>query len=280
LRRRHDAKTTFRPLSAETHARAATGRGNPPIRLGCFNPNVASTQGQIRAAARAATRARAKLVEDIERLSGDAGITMSALAREAGVDVGHLSRILAGKANPSIETYAKLAVPLGADLSTRLYPNTGPLIRDRHQGRITEALLAARHPRWRPFTEVSVRHPARGWIDVVLYEERERRVVAVEIESDIRRIEQQIRWAQMKAESLPSWDGWPAEGAEISRLLIVRRTRTTRQTALEFARQLATAHPAHPEDAVAAVTGISPWPGAAMVWAQIEPDRVRFLPGR
>jgi hypothetical protein len=37
----------------------------------------------------------------------------------------YLRRIMAGKASPTIETYAKLAVPLGADLSTRLYPNTG-----------------------------------------------------------------------------------------------------------------------------------------------------------
>jgi transcriptional regulator with XRE-family HTH domain len=241
---------------------------------------VPPTQGQTRAAARATARARAKLIEDIERLSGDAGITMSRLAREAGVDIGHLSRILAGKANPSFETYAKLAVPLGANLATRLYPNTGPLIRDRHQARVEEALLAIIHPRWRPTTEVGVRQPARGWIDVVLHDERERRLVGVEIESDIRRIEQQVRWAQMKAESLPSWAGWPAEGSEISRLLIVRRTRATRQIGNEFARQLAAAYPAHPEDALSSLTGLSTWPGPALIWAQIEPARVRFLGSR
>lgn len=187
---------------------------------------------------------------------------------------------MAGKAKASLETYARLAIPLGADLSTRLYPNTGPLIRDRHQARILEALLQELHPRWRAATEAGVRQPVRGWIDAVLHDPRERRILAVEIESDIRRIEQQIRWAQMKAESLPSWEGWPAEGAEISRLLVMRRTRTTRQTATEFARQLAVAYPAHPEDALAALTGLTPWPGATMVWAQIEPTRVRFLASR
>ncbi|HEY4269244.1 MAG TPA: helix-turn-helix transcriptional regulator [Galbitalea sp.] len=237
-------------------------------------------RSQRQAASRAAERARARLVEDIERLCADAGIAPERLANSAGVPGSCLRRIMAGKASPSLETYAKLAVPLGADLSTRLYPNTGPLIRDRHQGRIAEALLGALHPRWRAATEVGVRQPARGWIDVVLHEERERRVVAVEIESDIRRIEQQVRWAQMKAESLPSWEGWPVEGAEISRLLIVRRTRATQQTALEFSRQLSAAYPAHPEDAVAALTGIARWPAAAMIWAQIGPDRVRFHTSR
>jgi|GEM_PF-1404358 Helix-turn-helix. len=237
-------------------------------------------QAQARAAARSAAKARAKLVEDLERLCADAGITYATLAREAGVPHGHLSRILAGKVAATIETYAKLAVPLGADLATRLYPNTGPLIQDRHQAPIVEALLDLLQPRWRPHTEVGVRHPARGWIDVVLHEPRERRIVAVEVESDIRRIEQQIRWSQMKAESLPSWEGWPVEGAETSRLLIVRRTRATRATAHEFARQLGVAYPAHPEDALAALTGTAAWPGSAMIWAQIDPDGVRFLPMR
>jgi transcriptional regulator with XRE-family HTH domain len=241
---------------------------------------MTASQAQARAAARIAIRARAKLVEDLERLMSDAGLTQSALSLAADVDHAQVSRILAGKAKPSLETYAKLAVPLGADLATRLYPNTGPLIRDRHQARIAEALVAARHPRWQPATEVGVRHPARGWIDVVLHEVRERRIVAVEIESDIRRIEQQVRWAQMKAESLPSWEGWPGEGAEVSRLLIVRRTRTNQRTAMEFARQLAVAYPAHPADAIAALTGVAAWPGPAMLWARIEPDRVRFLTSR
>lgn len=244
-------------------------------------------RSHFQVAARCAVRARAKLVEDIERLCADAGITLAELARAAGVPYAHLWRTVAGIAKPSIETYAKLAVPLGADLSTRLYPNTGPLIRDRHQARIVEALLGQLHPRWRAVTEVGVMRPARGWIDVVLHEARERVVIATEVESDIRRIEQQVRWARMKADSLPSWDGWPAEPtgsggptARISQLLIVRRTRATRQLGHEFAAQLALAYPAHPEDALAALTGTAPWQGAALIWAQINPDGVRFLSTR
>jgi hypothetical protein len=193
---------------------------------------------------------------------------------------------MAGRARPSLETYAKLAIPLGADLATRLYPNTGPTIRDRHQGRLLEALLEVRHPRWLPYTEVAVRKPARGWIDLVLHEPREQLLVATEIESELRRLEQTMRWSREKAESLPSASLWrPSDGNDdrptsISTLLIVRRTRATRQAATEFARQLAVAYPAHPEDAMAALTGTASWPGSALVWAQIEPDRVRFLPTR
>ena len=225
-------------------------------------------------------------MEDIERLCADAGIPLESLSRAADVSPSFLRRIMAGKARPSLETYAKLAIPLGADLATRLYPNTGPTIRDRHQGRMLEALLEVRHPRWLPHTEVAVRKPARGWIDVVLREPRENLLVATEIESELRRLEQTVRWSREKAESLPSSLLWrPLDGdgdhpPSISRLLVVRRTRATRRTATEFAKQLALAYPVHPEDAMAALTGTAPWPGAALVWAQVEPDRVRFLPTR
>ena len=199
---------------------------------------------------------------------------------------GYLSRILAGKAKPTLETYAKLAVPLGADLATRLYPNTGPTIRDRHQARIFETLLAFIGGNWRPHPEASVWKPVHGAIDAVLHDRRAELVVASEIESDVRRIEQTVRWSKEKAEALPSWAGWPAvlgPGAaapQVSQLLVVRRTRANERIAREFAHQLALAYPAHPEDALAALRGEAAWPGSALVWARIEKDRVRFLPTR
>ena len=99
----------------------------------------------------------------------------------------------------------------------------------------------------------------------------------------LRRIEQQIRWHAMKAESLPSWDGWPQLGSEeprISRLLVVRRTRATRAVAAEFARQLRVAYPAHPDDALASLLGTEPWPGSALVWMVVEHGAARWAGGR
>lgn len=231
-------------------------------------------------------RANARVVEDLQRLIDDAGISHAALARAAGVSPGYLAEILAGMARPSRETLARLAVPLGADLSVRLYPNTGPTIRDRHQARILEALLTLLGGNWRPYAEVMVWKPVRGAIDAVLQDRRAELVVATEIESDVRRIEQTIRWSKEKADALPSWTGWPgvtgAGGAppRVSQLLIVRRTRANERTAREFARQLALAYPPHPEDALAALHGEKAWADSALVWARIEKDRVRFLPRR
>ena len=243
--------------------------------------SLAPGRAQRLAAARAADRARNRLIEDVERLCGDAGITLETLANVAGVAASYLRRIMSGRARPSIETYTKLAVALGADLATRMYPNTGPLIRDRHQARMIEALLAILHPRWRATTEVGVRSPVRGWIDLVLSEPRTAEIVAAEVESNLRRIEQMVRWARMKADALPSWEGWPIDVTpRMSQLLIVRRTRSTGRTSTEFARQLAAAYPAHPQDALAALTGTIAWPGAALIWAHVDANGVRFLPMR
>jgi hypothetical protein len=171
---------------------------------------------------------------------------------------------------------------LGADLGMRLYTNTGPAIHDRHQAPITECLLRARHPRWEPLTEVAVQRPSRGWIDIAFHESRERVLVATEIEGSLHRLEQMVRWAGAKADSLPSWDGWSRlpDAPAISQLLVVRRTKATRQVAHEFAAQLRVAYPAHPDDAVASLTGSAPWPGPALVWAVVEHGAARLVPGR
>jgi len=222
------------------------------------------------------------MVEQLVRLRDDAGIPVHQLAAAAGLSDGYVARIVAGTERPTLEAYGRLAAVLGADLSVRLYPNTGPAIRDRHQAPILEGLLRECHPRWRPFTEIAVQRPSRGWIDVGFHEARERVVVATEIQGALPRLEQLIRWSAAKADSLPSWDGWThlGEPPEISRLLVVRRTRATRQIAAEFAAQLRVAYPAHPDDALASLRGTAPWPGAAMVWAVIETGSARLVGGR
>ena len=207
---------------------------------------------------------------DVERLRLDAGLPRARLAAEAGVDDSYLRRVEQGTVSPSIETYARLAAALGADLAVRLYPNTGPAVRDRHQAGILEALLASKHARWHAYPEVAVRRPSRGWIDLVLHDARERTIVATEIQSELRRLEQLVRWSGEKAASLPSWDGWAhlGEPPTVSRLLIVRQTRTTRRIADQLRRQLVAAYPADPRDAPEALTTSTvAWPGAAVLWA-------------
>jgi transcriptional regulator with XRE-family HTH domain len=241
-----------------------------------------ATPKQLAEARRQATRIHRGLGDDVRRLREDAGVTMSQLSDAAGIDRAYLGRIEDGEERPSIDTYAKLSVALGADLGSRLYPNTGPAIRDRQQARIAEALIGILHPRWKPYLEFGVRRPSRGWIDAVLHDAAARTIVATEIQSDLRRLEQLLRWFPEKVMSLPSWEGWAQLRAvtTTSQLLIVRSTRATRQIGREFERQLVAAYPAHPADAIAALTGTAPWPGNALIWAEIERDRVRFISRR
>lgn len=225
---------------------------------------------------------RQALVDQVTRLRDDAGLSTRQLASGAGLSERYVGRILAGTERPTLEAYGRLAAVLGGDLTVRVYPNTGPAIRDRHQALILECLLGVRHARWHPFAEVAVQRPSRGCIDVAFHEPRERVIVATEIQSALHRLEQLIRWSAAKADSLPSWDGWPRLGdaPAISQLLVVRRTRATRQIATEFAAQLRVAYPAHPDDALASLTATLPWPGAAFIWAVIENGTARLLSGR
>ena len=110
--------------------------------------------------------------------------------------------------------------------------------------------------------EVPVYRPVRGVIDVVLVDHATSTIVAVEVHSELRRLEQQLRWANEKAAALPSSAVWPPSaagqqaGAEptVHRLMILRSTRTNRRLALEFAATLATAYPASASDALRALT--------------------------
>ena len=198
----------------------------------------------------------------------------------AGVDPTAISKVEAGHLLPTLELYGRLAAALGADLHARLYPTTGPSIHDRHQVRMTDLLLATMHPRWHATLEVAVRRPARGFIDAGLFDASSSTLVATELDSALRRIEQLLRWSAEKATSLPSSDPWPAWSREgqptVSRLLVVRRTRSTREVATAARRVLREAYPADPRDALESLLGTTGWPGPAMLWGRLETDPPRL----
>ena len=106
-------------------------------------------------------RRRGDLAEQLRSLMSDAGCGERELARAAGLASSTVCRALEGDLRPTLETYGRLAAVLGADVSVRLYPNTGPAIRDRLSAPMLEALLGTLDLRWHPFTEVAVRKPSR-----------------------------------------------------------------------------------------------------------------------
>jgi transcriptional regulator with XRE-family HTH domain len=226
---------------------------------------------------------RRRLGTDIRGQRIDAGLSTAALAREAGLDPSYVWRIERGDVQPSLTSLAAIGDALGSDLVVRLYPNTGPRIRDRHQAAIIEALLRIAHPRWTPTDEVKVRKPASGWIDVAFHDRAENLLIATEVESLLQRLEQLIRWHQEKVDALPSSELWrfaAANGAPtVSRLLVIRSTTSNREIVRQHERLLGAAYPARASDAWGALTGTSRWPGHAILWADVRQGTARILDG-
>ncbi|OGO57580.1 MAG: hypothetical protein A2V85_10390 [Chloroflexi bacterium RBG_16_72_14] len=244
---------------------------------------MGETKVQLEITARRRDTIRA-LGKSIQQLREDAAVTRSALARAAGIDPSYEGRIETGEREPSLTTLTALATVLGADLSVRLYPTTGARIRDHLQAAMVETLIRCLHPRWRPVPEIPVMRPARGVIDLVLAERTAPLLVASEVHSELRRLEQQVRWHREKEASLPSSSVWPAAaptGEPVTlRLLVLRVTRAMLDLARTYEATLRAAYPAAARDVMAALTGASvPWPGPGIVWARVEGGRAELLDG-
>jgi len=217
--------------------------------------------------------------DEIRRQREDGGLTRAALAREAGIDPSHLGRIEDAEREASISALLGVAYALGADLRVRLYPGSGPRIRDRHQARMIEALLARLHPRWTTYLEVPVSRPVRGVVDIVLHDPASGQLIAVESESTLPRLEQQLRWSTQKAEGLARDARWSAPGIRRSSLLLLRSTATARALASAVPATFAAAFPAAPGAALASLEGQAPWPGDALIWVALDRGSTRLLPG-
>jgi transcriptional regulator with XRE-family HTH domain len=220
------------------------------------------------------------IAADLGRIRTEIGASQTAVAREAGIDRSHLTRIEAGQAHPSLDALVAIATAMGAEVSVRLYAGRGPKLADRHSARMIELTLRELAPVWRPHLEVRVDRPVRGYIDVVLERGDTPLLVATEYESMLPGLEQQTRWASEKAAAVASSDlVGPGPPPEISKLLVLRSTERTRGLARTFESTLQTAYPARTREAVDAIRTGAIWPGPAIVWIRIEGDRVELLDG-
>lgn len=222
---------------------------------------------------------RRALGVQIRQLREDAGVSQAALARAAGLDRAHVCRIEAGTAEASLDAYQAIAVALGAELQLRLFPGAGVPIRDRYQARIAETLLRLAHRRFRRFAEVPVFRPVRGVVDLVFHDPDEPIALATEIQSGIHRVEQLLRWHNLKSDGLRQGSDLPIRDTPISRLLVLRDTVTNRRIVETFSETFATAYPAPPDAALRSLTATGgPWPGAALLWARTDSRDVTVAP--
>jgi DNA-binding transcriptional regulator YdaS (Cro superfamily) len=248
--------------------------------------------GRSRVEVRAELRAeevRRAVAGDLRRLIEDSGIRPVALARAAGVSPSMVSRIMLAQRDASPETLARIAIALGGDVSVRLVPGAGIAIHDATQARMVDAFVHALHRRWTPFLEVPVRTPARGAIDVVLADSTDHGLIATEVQSQLRRAEQAVRWANEKAAALTSTDLYrmataavdDGDGSRpaISRLLVLRSTQATRAVVAELSASFAAAYPVEASVAVEALRGGLAWPGAAIVWMTVHGREAHLMDG-
>ncbi len=280
-----------RGVSAEANRAALRRVGRPTSRPDCpTNPGRAPDERRIRGAclhdpvtitrthvaqetARRMRRLSLQNGEDIRRMRTDAGISLAQLSNVVDVHKSHLARIEASAVQPSLEVLTAIGVALGADLGVRYFPGAGPRLHDRFQAPMLEALLRCLDVRWAPDVEVAITQPARGVIDLVLTDRSGPTAVACEIYSELRRLEQVIRWSAEKADGLAT-----RLGRDVARLLVVRSTVSTREIARQFETTLATAYPAATRDIVLALTtSTAIWPGSGIVWMTVHGRDARLM---
>lgn len=225
----------------------------------------------IRELARRERELRRAIGHQLLTIREDAGLTRAEVARAANIDRAHYSCIETGETGASLEVLTAIGAVLGWDLSLRYFPGSGPRIRDRFQAPIIEALIRVPDPSWVPQPEVPVVRPVRGVIDLVLC--RDADVLACEVQSELRRLEQVLRWSTMKASALRESDE-----RSPSRLLVVRSTTRNREIARQYEGTLRAAYPATTIDAFRALSmPAAAWPGAAILWARLEQGRAEIL---
>jgi transcriptional regulator with XRE-family HTH domain len=226
-------------------------------------------------------RLRIQLGEEMRRLRLDSGLTLTDLGAVVGVHRSHLSRIEAGQAAPSLEVLMAVGVALGADFGVRYFSGSGPRLVDRFQALMIEELIRCLHSRWTVRLEVAVTDPARGVVDAALIDRLSPVAIASEFQSELRRIEQQVRWNNEKADGLAArlaQEAAPAPGPAVSRLLILRSTRSTREIARRYEATLSAAFPARCDDVVRALTtGSAPWPGPGIAWMRVDAGEAELL---
>jgi transcriptional regulator with XRE-family HTH domain len=238
---------------------------------------MADTTVQRLAQARARDLRRS-IGEQIRDLRASRGLSIRELAAAAGVDRSLLGRAESGEAALTSSALAAVAACLGAEASVRLFRTVGPRLADHIQARLIDTLAAALHPRWRLRLEVPVWQPARGVIDVVIEERDQETVVAGEAHSEIRRAEQQLRWAAEKVDGLRADADFA--GRHVRRLLLLRNTTDMRAIIASAPALFAAAYPGRTSDAVAALTGGAvDFPDAAICWVDLRGSQSRLMDG-
>jgi transcriptional regulator with XRE-family HTH domain len=242
-----------------------------------FTPLMITKASVEREARRQSLGRRLRLGEEIRRRRLETNVSLRALAAVVGVHPSHLARMERGEVEASIAVLTRLSIALGCELGVHLYAGAGPRLHDRFQAPMVEGLLAELHARWRPTPELVVPPPIRGVVDLSLADRYSPLLVLGEFQSEMRRLEQQIRWHNEKAAAFAT----DAEGGArpIGRLLILRSTTANRAIARTYQGTLAAAYPGRTVEVWRAVTEGADWPGDGVLWMRSVEGRHLLMSG-
>jgi transcriptional regulator with XRE-family HTH domain len=271
--------STGRMIAGSDQAAPKEPRSDCEISVADFTSSVRTRTA--REATRLAGVTARSIGEEVRRAREDAGLTQRQVAQAAGISQSHYAAVEAGGVAASVVVLHSIAVALGGHASLRFFPGTGPRLRDHLQAPMVEAFLRVLAPRWDRFPETVVSRPASGVIDLALADRAACLLVAAEFHSQLRRLEQQIRWARAKADGLLETSIGHllncSTTATTDRLLVLRSTAATRELARLFEATLTAAYPARTADVLAALAGDAPWPGSGIVWITFDEGRASVM---
>jgi transcriptional regulator with XRE-family HTH domain len=240
----------------------------------CFHPGAMNGRTVERETSRRLRLLTLRIGEDVRRLRLDAGVTLRDVASATGLDASHIARIEKGLTHASLGSLTAIGVALGADLNARFYAGSGPRLHDRFQAPMIEALLRSLSRSWTARLEVPTPASTRGVADIILSARASRLLVIGEAQSELGRLEQQLRWIAEKAKAFEEAE---RGRLRVGRLLILRSTSTTRDLARRFDATLSTAYPARSANVFDALTEGSDWPGDGIVWMRVEAGMAELL---
>jgi transcriptional regulator with XRE-family HTH domain len=143
------------------------------------------------------------------------GLSQRDLALAVGLSNGYLAAVEAGLANPTLDVVERIGDALGLELRivgsppVLIGPSQREIVHARCSGYVDRRL---RSGGWLTRREVEVVHGrSHGWIDLLAFDPRTRRLVVVEIKTrldDMGAIERQVGWYRRMAPMIARREGW------------------------------------------------------------------------
>lgn len=215
-------------------------------------------------------------------------LTQQHVAEVVGVSRGHIAKIEAGRANPSIGLVERIAAAL--DLQVELIARTPTIVGATGQRDFVHARCLGyvddrlRNAGWATAREVEIVHAhSHGWIDLVAFDLKSGTLVIIEVKTrldDLGAVERQVGWYERSAHDVAQRLGWRSR--RVASWLLILASEEVEATLRANRASMARAFPARARDMSALTTGadtLIPRRGVALIDPQSR-RRAWLIPSR